>query len=68
MFLRKFLIDEYGNDIGGEIPLLYGGSVKPSNVKDLALAQSVSGFLIGGASLDAQTFIEISDILNGQIK
>ncbi len=65
MFLRKFLIDEYGNDIGGEIPLLYGGSVKPSNVKDLALAQSVSGFLIGGASLDAQTFIEISDILNG---
>ena len=65
MFIRKFLIDEYGNNIGGEIPLLYGGSVKPSNVKELALAQSVSGFLIGGASLDAQTFIEINDILNG---
>jgi len=65
MFLRKFLIDEYGKDLGGEIPLLYGGSVKPANVKELALAQSVSGFLIGGASLEASTFIEINDILNG---
>lgn len=65
MFLRKFLIEEYGITVGEEIPLLYGGSVKPSNVKELALAQSVSGFLIGGASLTASTFIEINDILNG---
>ncbi len=66
MFLRNFLVNEYGNDIGKEIPLLYGGSVKPANVKELALAQSVNGFLIGGASLSAQTFIEISDLLNGK--
>ncbi|MCK5731688.1 MAG: triose-phosphate isomerase, partial [Tenericutes bacterium] len=66
MFIRKFLIDQFGNDIGKEIPLLYGGSVKPSNVKELALAESVSGFLIGGASLNAQSFIEINDILNGK--
>ena len=66
VFLRNFLMDEYGNEIGGEIPLLYGGSVKPSNVKDLAIAQSVSGFLIGGASLDARTFIEINDILSNK--
>jgi len=66
IFLRKFLIDEYGEEIGKEIPLLYGGSVKTSNVMELALAQSVSGFLIGGASLEAQTMIEINDILNGK--
>ncbi|MCK4551944.1 MAG: triose-phosphate isomerase [Tenericutes bacterium] len=66
MFIRKFLIDHFGSEIGKEIPLLYGGSVKPSNVKELALAESVSGFLIGGASLNAQSFIEINDILNGK--
>ena len=64
-FLRKFLTVEYG-EVGKDIPLLYGGSVKPANVKDLALAQSVSGFLIGGASLKAESFIEINDILNGK--
>ena len=63
MFIREVLISEYGYDLGNNIPLLYGGSVKPSNVKELALAQSVSGFLIGGASLEASTMIEINDIL-----
>ncbi|QVK20389.1 triose-phosphate isomerase [Mycoplasmatota bacterium] len=65
IFIRKFLTDEYGSDVGNDIPLLYGGSVNPTNVKKLALAQSVSGFLIGGASLNAQTFKEINNILNG---
>ena len=63
MFLRKYLIDEYGKELGENIPLLYGGSVKTSNVLELALAQSVSGFLIGGASLDAESIIEINNIL-----
>jgi len=66
MHLRKFLVQQYGSEIGKEIPLLYGGSVNAKNVKELALAESVSGFLIGGASLNAQTFIEISNILNGK--
>ena len=66
MFIRQYLITEYGEDIGKSIPLLYGGSVKPENVKQLALAQSVSGFLIGGASLDAQTLIHMNNILNGK--
>lgn len=66
MFLRNYLVDLYGIDIGGQIPLLYGGSVNPANVRELALAQGVSGFLIGGASLNAQSFIEINDILNGK--
>lgn len=64
IFLRKFLVESYGTEIGKSIPLLYGGSVKPSNVLELAMAQSVTGFLIGGASLDASSFIEINNILN----
>ncbi len=66
MFLRQYLIEEYGNEIGKEIPLLYGGSVNKSNIRDLALAQNVSGFLIGGASLSAQTMIEMNNILSGK--
>ena len=64
-FIRKFLTVEYG-EVGQDIPLLYGGSVKPENVRDLALAQSVTGFLIGGASLQPESFIKINDILNGK--
>lgn len=66
MFLRNYLIDEYGFETGRKIPLLYGGSVSAENVKELALAQSVSGFLIGGASLSAKTLTQINDILNGK--
>ncbi len=66
VFLRNFLVTEYGEELGRSIPLLYGGSVKPENVRELALADSVSGFLIGGASLDAESFIKINEILNGR--
>ncbi len=65
-FIRGFLKAEYGAETGTKIPILYGGSVKPENVKDLSLAESVNGFLIGGASLDADSFKEINNILNGK--
>jgi len=66
MFIRSYLVKEYGTEIGKEIPLLYGGSVKTSNIKELALAQSVSGFLIGGASLEASAIIEMNSILSNK--
>jgi len=66
LFIRDYLVSTYGEEIGKSIPLLYGGSVKPNNIKDIALAQAVNGFLIGGASLDAKSFIEMNDILNGK--
>ncbi|MBW3565625.1 MAG: triose-phosphate isomerase [Acidobacteria bacterium] len=42
-----------------DVPILYGGSVKPSNAGELAAVDQVSGFLVGGASLSSQSFIEI---------
>ncbi len=42
-----------------DIPLLYGGSVKSSNAKELYSIDNVNGFLIGGASLHVKSFIEI---------
>lgn len=50
------------NEMGfqaGHIPLLYGGSVKPDNSKELAKLKDVDGFLIGGASLEAKAFVQI---------
>ena len=41
------------------IKLLYGGSVSPENSKELARIKDISGFLIGGASLNAKKFIDI---------
>ena len=43
----------------GQVKVIYGGSVKPSNCRDLALMEDVDGFLVGGASLQASTFYDI---------
>ena len=47
-------------DVAAHIAILYGGSVKPDNAKALFAEADIDGGLVGGASLDAQAFIEIS--------
>ena len=44
-----------------QTPILYGGSVKPENARDLATIDEVAGFLVGGASLKADHFAAITD-------
>lgn len=58
-YIRYALDSLYGGAAAEKIPILYGGSVKASNVMELAVAQNVSGFLIGGASLKIEEFKEI---------
>ena len=67
-YIRKVLDSLFGDSSGGKIPILYGGSVKPSNVTQIAIAQNVSGFLIGGASLKANEFKEIIGLLDDKDK
>tara|TARA_Y100000310_G_scaffold309148_1_gene352994 strand:+ start:7420 stop:8136 length:717 start_codon:yes stop_codon:yes gene_type:complete len=43
----------------GNVPILYGGSVKPENIKELIKEKDIDGALVGGASLDAKSFSEI---------
>jgi triosephosphate isomerase len=45
---------------GAEVPILYGGSVKPSNARELLSVENVDGALVGGASLDAAEFWSIA--------
>ena len=57
--LRARLRDRLGDDAGG-IPILYGGSVKPDNARELLAAGDVDGVLVGGASLDPRDFARIA--------
>jgi triosephosphate isomerase len=58
-FLRSVLAGKYGTDIANEISILYGGSVKAGNAKELFACPDVDGGLVGGASLVAADFIAI---------
>lgn len=54
--LRKLLAGKYGTDVANNISILYGGSVKGSNAKDIFAQPDVDGGLVGGASLNADEF------------
>jgi len=58
-FVRERLIMRYG-DAGNDMRILYGGSVKPGNAKELLAVDNVNGALVGGASLKAQDFLGIA--------
>ena len=57
--IRTHLGDQYGHTVAGEISILYGGSVKADNAKELFACQDVDGGLVGGASLRSREFVEI---------
>jgi triosephosphate isomerase len=57
--IRKQLAKKYGDPVAQEIPLLYGGSVKPDNARELFSRPDVDGGLVGGASLKARDFVDI---------
>lgn len=58
-FLRKRLAEHLGQEVARATRILYGGSVKPGNAADLIAPEDVDGFLVGGASLDAEKFLAI---------
>jgi triosephosphate isomerase len=60
-FIRKKLGERYGA-AGAAMRILYGGSVKPSNAKELLGLPNVNGALVGGASLKAADFLAIAEV------
>jgi triosephosphate isomerase len=58
-FIRGLLIDRFSRE-GAKIRILYGGSVKPSNARELMAVANVNGALVGGASLKASDFLAIA--------
>lgn len=58
-YLRSIVAKQYGETTASQVPILYGGSVKANNAKELFSCPDVDGGLVGGASLVAADFIEI---------
>lgn len=58
-FIRKTVSEKFGSEIAEEVSILYGGSVKPANAKEIFAKKDVDGGLIGGASLKAEDFLAI---------
>jgi len=57
--IRREMRNRYGDGAAGSVRILYGGSVKPDNVKSLMAQDEIDGVLVGGASLDAKSFATI---------
>lgn len=57
--IRKVIADKYGKTVADNTSILYGGSCKPSNAKELFAKPDVDGGLIGGAALQADSFMGI---------
>ena len=60
-FIRLALAEKYGNDTANQISILYGGSCNSQNAKQLFSCEDVDGGLIGGASLEAEDFLQITN-------
>ena len=58
-FIRDLLNQLYGNTIAESMRILYGGSVKPANIAELISMTDIDGALVGGASLEPETFARI---------
>ncbi|MAO32565.1 MAG: triose-phosphate isomerase [Crocinitomicaceae bacterium] len=59
--IRNEIKSKYDEETANQISILYGGSCKPSNAKAIFSCENVDGGLIGGASLDSNSFVELSN-------
>jgi len=57
--IRHLLREARGDDFADSVRILYGGSVKPENVAEIMAQEDVDGALVGGASLEVESFVEL---------
>jgi triosephosphate isomerase len=58
--VRGILRERFGEALAATIPILYGGSVKPGNIASYLACADIDGALVGGASLDADSFLQLA--------
>ena len=58
-FIRKLLGERFTPAIGNKVRILYGGSMKPGNAPELLAQADIDGGLIGGAALEARSFVQL---------
>lgn len=62
--IRRVIADKYGKEVADSTSILYGGSCKPTNARELFAKPDVDGGLIGGAALKADSFMGIVEAFN----
>ncbi len=62
--IRSLIAAKYGQEVANEISILYGGSVKPDNAKEIFSQPDIDGGLIGGAALKLEDFSKIIEGFN----
>jgi triosephosphate isomerase len=65
-FIRSRIREMFGDRVAEEIRILYGGSVKPDNIARLMQESDIDGALVGGASLEADSFARIVNYNEGR--
>ncbi|HSV95426.1 MAG TPA: triose-phosphate isomerase [Spirochaetota bacterium] len=61
-YIRSVVAGKFGEAVAADMPILYGGSVKPDNIAGLYAMDDIDGALVGGASLKAASFLEIARV------
>lgn len=65
--IRGLLGELGGDEFAGSVRILYGGSIKPDNAADIMAQEDVDGGLVGGASLEADSFVELIAAAHGSV-
>lgn len=60
--IRELLKTLFGEKTAASVPVLYGGSVKPDNISGLYAMENIDGVLVGGASLESESFLKIVNV------
>ncbi len=56
-FTREMIAKIAGKDVADKVAIQYGGSMKPTNIKELMAQDDINGGLVGGASLEVDSYI-----------
>ncbi|EIT87043.1 triosephosphate isomerase [Fictibacillus macauensis ZFHKF-1] len=66
-YIRSVIAEQFSQEAADAVRIQYGGSVKPSNIQELMSMSDIDGALVGGASLEAQSFLQLLEgVNNGQ--
>jgi triosephosphate isomerase len=57
--IREIIATDFGNESADKVRIQYGGSVKPENIKGFMEQKDIDGALVGGASLEADSFLQL---------
>ena len=57
--IRETILDSYGEEVSAAVRIQYGGSVKPENIEELLSKEDIDGALVGGASLQVDSFVKL---------